>query len=124
MRRTSHRRAGMPTHWVGFLPVLGTLRWAELSPGGTMAELTTLTLPVLPLTTGVVLPQMVLTVALESDEARAAAAAAGDDGHLLLVPRIDDRYASVGVVARIESTGTLPNGTEALVIRALHRAKV
>ncbi|HEY4376067.1 MAG TPA: LON peptidase substrate-binding domain-containing protein, partial [Acidimicrobiales bacterium] len=89
-----------------------------------MADLTTLTLPVLPLTTGVVLPQMVLTVALESAEAQAAATAAGDDGHLLLVPRIDDRYAAVGVVARIESTGTLPNGTDALVIRALHRARV
>ena len=61
-----------------------------------MPDLTTLTLPVLPLTTGVVLPQMVVTVALETDEARAAAKAAGDDGHLLLVPRIDGRYASVG----------------------------
>jgi ATP-dependent Lon protease len=89
-----------------------------------MSALTTLTLPVLPLTTGVVLPQMVLTVALETDEARAAAKAAGDDGHLLLVPRIDGRYASVGVVARIESTGTLPNDTPALVIRAVQRARV
>src|SRR6478672_5180148 len=89
-----------------------------------MPDLTTLTLPVLPLTTGVVLPQMVLTVALETDEARAAAKAAGDDGHLLLVPRIDGRYASVGVVARIESTGTLPNDTPALVIRAVQRARV
>ena len=78
----------------------------------------------LPLTTGVVLPQMVLTVALETDEARAAANAAGDDGHLLLVPRIDGRYATVGVVARIESTGTLPNGTPALVVRAVQRARV
>ena len=89
-----------------------------------MADLSTVTLPVLPLTTGVVLPGMVLTVALETTEAQVAAKAAGDDGHLLLVPRVDGRYASVGVIARIESTGTLPNGTSALVIRAINRARV
>ena len=70
-----------------------------------MADLTALTLPVLPLTTGVVLPQMVVTIALETDEAKAAVEAAGDDGRLLLVPRVDGRYAPVGAVARIESTG-------------------
>ena len=43
-----------------------------------MPELDTLTLPVLPLSAGVVLPQMVITLALETDEARAAAEAAGD----------------------------------------------
>jgi len=89
-----------------------------------MADLSTVTLPVLPLTTGVVLPGMVLTVALETTEAQVAAKAAGDDGHLLLVPRVEGRYASVGVIARIESTGTLPNGTSALVIRAINRARV
>ncbi|MCU1452351.1 MAG: lon3 [Acidimicrobiales bacterium] len=89
-----------------------------------MADLATLTLPVLPLSSGVVLPQMVLTVALETAEAKAAAAAAGDRGELLLVPRLDGHYASVGVIARIESGGTLPNGTPALVIRAVQRARV
>ena len=84
-----------------------------------------LTLPMLPLTTGVVLPQMVVTIALETDEARtAAAAASAGDGMLLLVPRLDGRYAHVGTVARIESTGELPNGVEALVLRGLHRAVV
>ena len=38
-----------------------------------MPETTTWTLPVLPLTTGVVGPQMVVTLALETAEARAAA---------------------------------------------------
>jgi len=38
-----------------------------------MADLDTLTLPVLPLTNDVVLPHMVVTLALETDEARAAA---------------------------------------------------
>ena len=91
-----------------------------------MAEtLETPTLPVLPLPVGVILPSMVVTVALETPEAQAAAdAAATGDGHLLIVPRVDGRYASVGVIAKVESTGTLPGGTPALVIRALNRAHV
>jgi ATP-dependent Lon protease len=81
--------------------------------------------PVLPLPNGVVLPGMVITVALESAEARTAAqAAGGEGGELLLVPRVDDRYAAVAVVARIESTGHLPGGLEALVVRATARARV
>ncbi len=83
---------------------------------------TTLTLPVLPLTSGVVLPGMVLTIALETDDAKEAVAAAGEDGRLLLVPRLDDRHANVGTVASIESRGTLPSGVPALVVRAHHRA--
>jgi len=85
------------------------------------------TLPLLALTTGVVLPQMVVTLALESDEAKAAADAAGTDegvGLLLLVPRIEGRYAGVGTVARIESGGDLPGGVRAVVLRGLHRARV
>jgi ATP-dependent Lon protease len=89
-----------------------------------MADLTALTLPVLPLTSGVVLPQMVVTIALETDEARAAVDAAGADDRLLLVPRLGERYASVGAVARIEDRGQLPNGTPALVVRAEGRALV
>ena len=82
----------------------------------------TLTLPVLPLTSGVVLPGMVLTIALETDEAKAAVEASGDDGRLLLVPRVDGRHANVGTVASIESRGTLPSGIPALVVRAHDRA--
>ena len=53
-----------------------------------MNELDTQALPLLPLTTGVVLPGMVVTLTIESDEARAAigAAAEGDDARLLTVP--------------------------------------
>jgi ATP-dependent Lon protease len=84
-----------------------------------------LTLPLLPLATGVVLPQMVVTLALETDEAKAAAdAATGGDGQLLLVPRVDGRYARVGTIARIESAGELPNGVRALVLRGVQRATV
>jgi ATP-dependent Lon protease len=66
---------------------------------------------------------MVVTLALESDEARAAAeAASSNDGHLLLVPRIDGRFATVGTVARVDQAGELPNGVPALILRGLHRA--
>jgi ATP-dependent Lon protease len=67
---------------------------------------------------------MVVTVALESPEARAAAAAAESGAELLLVPKVGDRYARVGALARVESTGVLPGGTEALVVRATGRARV
>jgi ATP-dependent Lon protease len=87
-----------------------------------MAELTGLTLPVLPLTQGVVLPQMVVTIGLETPEALAVASAATDQ--VLLVPRTDGAYARVGVVATIEDRGQLPGGTPALVVRAERRALV
>jgi ATP-dependent Lon protease len=91
-----------------------------------MADLDTLTLPVLPLTDDVVLPGMVVTLALETDEAKAAADAAAKAGNtLLLVPRHPDgRYARVGTMARIENRGNLPGGMPALVIRATARAEV
>ncbi|MCB0962954.1 MAG: LON peptidase substrate-binding domain-containing protein, partial [Acidimicrobiales bacterium] len=81
-----------------------------------------LTLPVLPLPSGVVLPGMVLTIALETQRARDAVAAVGDDGRLLLVPELEGRHVSVGTVASIESRGELPSGDPALVIRAHGRA--
>ena len=83
------------------------------------------TLPALPLPDGVILPGMVVTIAAESDEAQAAAAAAADTGgELLLVPKVGDRFASVGALARVESTGVLPGGTQALVVRATGRARL
>jgi ATP-dependent Lon protease len=88
-----------------------------------MPELRSAALPLLPLTRGVVLPSMVVTLALESDEARAAAdAAAASDGRLLLVPRVDGRFATVGTVAQVDQAGELPNGVPALILRGLHRA--
>src|SRR5688500_11703652 len=66
---------------------------------------------------------MVVTLALESDEAKAAAeAAAANDGRLLLVPRIDGRFATVGTVAQVDQAGELPSGVPALILRGLHRA--
>ena len=77
-----------------------------------------LTLPLLPLQSGVVLPGMVFTMALETDEARAAAEAARSaGGRLLLVPHIEGRYATVGVVAEVIEEGDLPGGLPAVAIR-------
>jgi len=88
-----------------------------------MPEARTTSLPVLPLATGVVLPGMVVSMALESDEARAAVAAAeASGGRLLLVPRLPDRFARVGTVAKVESAGQLPSGIRAVVVRGLERA--
>ncbi|HEY5155711.1 MAG TPA: endopeptidase La, partial [Acidimicrobiales bacterium] len=89
-----------------------------------MADVTALVLPVLPLSTGVVLPQMVITIALETPEAQAAIDAVGDGDTVLLLPRIDGRFTRVGTIARIEDRGSLPNGTPALVVRAEQRAQV
>jgi ATP-dependent Lon protease len=84
---------------------------------------TALTYPVLPLTAGVVGPGMVVTIALETTEARVAADEAMEHtGRLLLVPRIDDQFATVGTVAKIEDTGELPGGGRALVVRGIERA--
>jgi ATP-dependent Lon protease len=88
-------------------------------------QLDTKILPLLPLSTGVVLPHMVVTLTLETPEARAAVEAARSaDDTLLLVPHVDGRYARVGTVARIEEMGRTPGGTEALVLRGLHRALI
>ena len=91
-----------------------------------MDELQTLSLPLLPLTTGVVLPGMVVTMAVESDDAGAALnAARNGDGRLVLVPRQDNgRYATVGTIAAVENAGELPSGIRAVVVRGLQRARI
>jgi ATP-dependent Lon protease len=83
------------------------------------------TLPLLPLKSGVVLPGMVFTMALESDEARAAVEAAQSaGGKLLLVPHIEGRYASVGVIAEVMEEGALPGGLQAVAVRGDQRATI
>ena len=97
------------------------------TPGSTpTAGPEALTLPVLPLTAGVVLPQMVVTLALETAEAKAAGEAAdAADGRVLLVPRDESgRFAKVGTIAAVEHRGNLPDGTPALVVRAVSRALI
>ena len=93
-----------------------------------MSGVETTFLPLLPLSTGVVLPQMVVPLGLESAEAKAAAdAALGGDGLLVLVPRVETDgeptvYAKVGTVAKIEEAGRLPGGGRGVLVRGLHRA--
>src|ERR1700683_1338022 len=83
------------------------------------------TLPLLPLTSGVVLPGMVFTLALETDEARAAVEAAGSaGGRLVLVPHIEGRYSAIGVISEILEVGELPGGPMAAVVRGVERATI
>ena len=90
-----------------------------------MPETTTTTLPVLPLTAGVVGPGMVVTVVLESPEATTAADAAEAAGRrLLLVPQVDGRTARVGTIAALEDAGAGRGGRRAVLLRGLERAVV
>jgi ATP-dependent Lon protease len=90
-----------------------------------MAETLTHSLPVLSLPSAVLLPGIVVTITLDTDEARTAVAAAKlADGRLVVVPQLDGRSARVGVVAEVEQVGQLPAGGEAAIIRTLHRARL
>src|SRR3954454_20777923 len=85
----------------------------------------TLKLPVLPLIDSVLLPGMVVPVRLDEPEIQAAVDAASSvDRKILVVPRLDGRYASVGVVAVLEQVGRLPNGDKAAVVRGEIRARI
>jgi ATP-dependent Lon protease len=88
---------------------------ADVTAGGT--------LPLMAIPGGVVLPEMVVTVALETSESQSAAAAASDDA-IVLVPNDNGRFSSIGVLAHIENRATLRNGLPALTIRAISRATI
>ncbi|MGI3781748.1 MAG: LON peptidase substrate-binding domain-containing protein, partial [Janthinobacterium lividum] len=87
--------------------------------------MTTTRLPILFLNDLVVLPGMVVPVELD-DATKAAidAARAHSDDTLLVAPRLDDRYASYGVVASIVQLGRLQNGDPAAVLKADRRVKI
>jgi ATP-dependent Lon protease len=88
-----------------------------------MADTSTVTLPVLPLRNGVVFPHMVITVGIESDEARRAVAAAeANGGRLLLIPRTDDTFATVGTIAEIQEVSD--EGSVTALIAGVQRARV
>jgi ATP-dependent Lon protease len=68
---------------------------------------------------------MAFTMALETEEARAAVDSAGSaGGRLVLVPHIEGRYATIGVICEILETGDLPGGPPAAVVRGLQRATI
>jgi ATP-dependent Lon protease len=83
---------------------------------------------VLPLSDLVVLPGMVLPLALDDHEVRAAIEAAQlggtDPAEVALVPRLDGRYASIGTLARVEQVGRLPGGQPGAVVRGIDRIRI
>ena len=82
-------------------------------------------LPVLPMDDVVVLPHMAVTLAVEGDNQKAAIEAARQGSRLvLLVPRIDGHFGSIGTVARLGDSAELPTGAEAFMIRGEYRARL
>ncbi|MBC7594589.1 MAG: endopeptidase La [Kineosporiaceae bacterium] len=81
--------------------------------------------PVLALEGVVVLPGMVLPIELD-EPARAAvdAARTSNDDRMLVAPRLEDRYATHGVIATIQQVGRLPGGGPGVVLRAEQRAHI
>jgi ATP-dependent Lon protease len=87
--------------------------------------MTQASLPVLFLSDLVVLPGMVVPIPLdEAAQAAVDAARASSDSELLLAPRLEDRYASYGVVATVERVGRMMGGGAGAVLRAGRRARI
>lgn len=96
-----------------------------------MTEIKTQTLPLLPLKEGVILPHMVVTIAVDSESSdesfEAIAAARRADGLVLLVPRVDGQYASIGTVGKLEDNpvqGGIVADEDVTIVRGLFRAVV
>src|SRR5262245_48273604 len=100
-----------------------------------MAE--SLTLPVLLLDDTVLLPGMVVPVRMagtEGADVRAAVEAAqavagsgaesGEKPRVVMVPRLDGKYARVGALGVIEQVGRLPGGELAAVVRGTERVRI
>ncbi|MFG1809459.1 endopeptidase La [Streptomyces sp. NPDC049040] len=91
-----------------------------------------LTLPVLPLDGEVVLPGMVVPLDLSDSEVRAAVEAAqaahpagsGGKPRVLLVPRVDGKYAAVGTLGTVEQVGRLSDGDPGAVIKGRTRVRI
>src|SRR5246127_3926641 len=81
--------------------------------------------PVLFVTDTIVLPGMVVPIALD-DAAQAAidAAQASESGQLLIAPRLEDRYPTHGVIAKILQVGRIAGGGTAAVVRGERRAQI
>ncbi|GAA4740943.1 endopeptidase La [Nocardioides endophyticus] len=82
-------------------------------------------LPVLFVSDLVVLPGMVVPLALdESSQAAIDAARAGSDNQVLVAPRLEDRYASYGVIATVDRVGRFSGGSPAAVLKAGTRGRI
>jgi ATP-dependent Lon protease len=87
--------------------------------------MSTTRLPVLFIPDVVVLPGMVVPIELdESSQAAIDAARSSSDSRLLVAPRLEDRYASYGVIASVERVGRFSGGAPAAVLRADQRARI
>ncbi len=102
--------------------------------GGDMTQNLSLptSLPVVFLHDTVVLPGMVVPIELD-DSARAAIDAArlahdsapdGEPTRVLVAPRLEDRYATHGVVAVVDKVGRFAGGRPAAVLRAERRVAI
>ena len=69
------------------------------------------TLLLVPLDDTIVFPGMTATLALE----------VGDEERVLLVPRTEGEFASVGTVAEVVERMRIPGGTTAVTVQGLHR---
>ena len=73
----------------------------------------------------VVLPHMTVTLAVDGDSQRAAIEAARQGSRLiLLVPRVEGKFGSIGTVSRLGDSAELPTGAEAFTIRGEYRARL
>ncbi|HEY2552628.1 MAG TPA: endopeptidase La [Streptosporangiaceae bacterium] len=94
----------------------------------------TISLPVLPLDDNVVLPTMVVPLDTSEAEIRSAIEAArlsasapdvaDSQPRVLLVPRLDGKYAAIGTLGIVEQVGRLPTGEPAAVIRGQARVRI
>lgn len=90
---------------------------------------TTVQLPVLLLSDVVVLPGMVVPIELDETSRAtidAAQLAVTDDepARVLVAPRLEDRYATYGVIAVVEKVGRLAGGKPAAILRTERRASI
>jgi ATP-dependent Lon protease len=96
-----------------------------------MAE--SLTLPVLPLDDTVLLPGMVVPIRMAGTdgtdvraavEAAQAVAGSGEKPRVVMVPRLDGKYARAGTLGVVEQIGRLPGGDLAAVVRGTERVRI
>jgi len=81
-------------------------------------------LPVLALDDMVVMPHMNVPLGVPEEQQAAIDAARQGNQLILLVPRVDGQFRSIGTVASIVETGKLPNGAEVTIVRGEYRARL
>lgn len=85
----------------------------------------TYSVPVLFVPDLVILPGMVVPIPLDdAAQATVDAARASESEHLLVAPRLDDRYPTHGVIASIVQVGRIPGGQMAAVVKGEKRAHI